>query len=241
MKTRIRTLFVLFAVSGFCGLIYESIWSHYLKLFLGHAAYAQTVVLVVFIGGLALGSWLAGHFAARIRRPLIAYAAAEFLVGVTALFFHSIFIASTGWAYESLLPAVCSSESWCWAQWIFAGILILPQSILLGTTFPLMSGSILRLDVTLPGEKLSFLYFLNSIGAVAGVLASGYVLIPTIGLPGALFTAGILNVLLAIVVYGLDKNTQPATRLAAVAAPGGAGPPVGMLLAVALLTGLSSF
>ena len=38
-------LFSLFAVSGFCGLIYESIWASYLKLFVGHAAYAQTVVL----------------------------------------------------------------------------------------------------------------------------------------------------------------------------------------------------
>ena len=46
---RIRLIQGLFFVSGFCGLIYESIWSHYLKLFLGHAAYAQSVVLVVFI------------------------------------------------------------------------------------------------------------------------------------------------------------------------------------------------
>ena len=242
MTIRIRTLFTLFAISGFCGLIYESIWSHYLKLFLGHAAYAQTVVLVVFIGGLALGSWLAGHFAARIRRPLIAYAAAEFLVGLSALFFQKIFVGATAWAYASLLPAVCSGESWCWAQWLFAGILILPQSVLLGTTFPLMSGGILRLDASLPGGKLSLLYFLNSIGAVVGVLASGYVLIPTVGLPGALFTAGIFNVVLAIVVYFADKNTEPAARVASPSPmDAGAALPVAMLLAIALLTGLSSF
>ena len=36
---------VIFAASGFAGLIYESIWAQYLKLFLGHAAYAQTMVL----------------------------------------------------------------------------------------------------------------------------------------------------------------------------------------------------
>jgi len=36
-------LFALFAASGFAGLVYESIWTHYLKLFLGHAAYAQTL------------------------------------------------------------------------------------------------------------------------------------------------------------------------------------------------------
>ena len=46
-------LFLLFTISGFAGLIYESIWSHYLKLFLGHAAYAQTLVLAIFMGGMA--------------------------------------------------------------------------------------------------------------------------------------------------------------------------------------------
>lgn len=243
MTIRIRTLFVLFAVSGFCGLIYESIWSHYLKLFLGHAAYAQTVVLIVFIGGLALGSWLTGHFVLRMRRPLVAYAAAEFLVGVAALVFHFIFVASTDWAYDRLLPALCSTEGWCWPQWLLAAALILPQSILLGTTFPLMSSGILRLDGALPGAKLALLYFLNSIGAVAGVLASGYVLIPGVGMPGALFTAGMLNVLVAIVVYFLDKNTLPARQLEAMPAGARADgrPGVKLLLAVALLTGLSSF
>ena len=45
---QIRLLYAIFFISGFCGLIYESIWSHYLKLLLGHAAYAQDVVLVEF-------------------------------------------------------------------------------------------------------------------------------------------------------------------------------------------------
>jgi Na+/melibiose symporter-like transporter len=56
-----RLYFSLFALSGFAGLIYESIWTHYLKLFLGHAAYAQTLVLIIFMGGMALGAWAASH------------------------------------------------------------------------------------------------------------------------------------------------------------------------------------
>ena len=67
-------LFALFAASGFAGLIYESIWTHYLKLFLGHAAYAQTLVLAIFMGGLALGSWLSSRWSARWRDLLVAYA-----------------------------------------------------------------------------------------------------------------------------------------------------------------------
>ena len=54
---RVVLIFALFMASGFGGLIYESLWTHYLQLFLGHAAYAQTLVLMVFIGGLALGAW----------------------------------------------------------------------------------------------------------------------------------------------------------------------------------------
>ena len=49
-------LLVVFTLSGFTGLIYESIWTHYLKLFLGHAAYAQTLVLAIFMGGMAIGA-----------------------------------------------------------------------------------------------------------------------------------------------------------------------------------------
>ena len=241
----IRILYALFVVSGFCGLIYESIWSHYLKLFLGHAAYAHTVVLIVFIGGLALGAWLAGHFATRLKRPLLAYAAAEFIVGVTALVFHRVFVAGTQWAYATLLPATCGAESWCWSQWAFAAALILPQSILLGTTFPLMTSGVLRIDPGLPGAKLSMLYFLNSIGAVAGVLASGFLLIPIVGLPGVLLTAGILNIVLAMAVYFVDKRAQPDQSASFAAGGDAAGSPdrgmVLVLLLVAMLTGLSSF
>ena len=68
--------------------------------------------------------------------------------------------------------------------------LILPQSVLLGATFPLMSAGLVR---TVPektrsalGEPIAMLYFSNSLGAAAGVLASGFVLIAWVGLPGTL-------------------------------------------------------
>src|SRR5882672_11880163 len=70
-------LFALFAASGFAGLIYESIWTHYLKLFLGHAAYAQTLVLGLFMGGMAIGSWLCSRWSAGWGNLLRGYAVAE--------------------------------------------------------------------------------------------------------------------------------------------------------------------
>ena len=57
-----RALLALFVASGFAGLIYQAIWSHYLGLSLGHAAYAQTLVLAIFMGGMALGAWLVSRY-----------------------------------------------------------------------------------------------------------------------------------------------------------------------------------
>jgi predicted membrane-bound spermidine synthase len=239
----LRLLFALFFLSGFCGLIYESIWSHYLKLFLGHAAYAQTVVLVVFIGGMAVGAWACGRFAPRIRNPLLAYAAAEFAIGLCALAFHRLFVWTTDWAYSVLLPATCSAEAWCLSSWILAAALILPQSILLGTTFPLMTSGILRALPQDPGRRIALLYFLNSFGAVFGVLASAFVLIPAVGLPGASTAAGLLNMLLALCVTLIARRPGISTAAPSPEHAGAHGRGVSprLLLWVALLTGLTSF
>src|SRR5213592_5022185 len=102
MRHRADPLFVLFFISGVSGLIYESVWAHYVKLFLGHAAYAQTLVLVVFIGGLAAGAALCARFAERIRNPLRAYAWVEGAIGLLALIFHVTFVAITDWGYATL-------------------------------------------------------------------------------------------------------------------------------------------
>jgi predicted membrane-bound spermidine synthase len=239
---RVRWLFAIFVVSGVCGLIYESIWSHYLKLFVGHAAYAQTVVLIVFIGGMALGAWLVGRVAHRIASPLVGYAIVEGVIGVISLAFHSLFVAATDWAYAVLLPAACVPESPCVAQWVFAALLILPQSILLGTTFPLMTSGVLRLAPRQPGRRIALLYFLNSIGAAGGVLLAGFVLIPTVGLPGALATAGLLNIAVAGAAYACARSGgEPAALEVAPWSTPASDVSRGVLILIAALTGLSSF
>jgi predicted membrane-bound spermidine synthase len=98
----------VFTASGFAGLIYESIWSHYLKLFLGHAAYAQTLVLAIFMGGMAIGAWGASRLSPRLRDLLLAYALIEALIGFASLFFHDVFLAATGFAFDRVIPALGS-------------------------------------------------------------------------------------------------------------------------------------
>ena len=247
VRKRVELVLIIFFASGFSGLIYESVWSHYVKLFLGHAAYAQTLVLTVFIGGLAAGSWICSRIAERIRNPLRVYAMIEAAIGAVALVFHAVFVATTDWAFASLLPASCEQAStFCVSQWLLAAAMLVPQSIMLGATFPLVSSAVLRLSAEHPGNDIASLYFLNSLGAVLGVLASAFLLIPAVGLPGTLLTAGLINIAIALAAYAISKSAPPALAIARFeAAPGDEERPerglIMALLATALLTGLSSF
>jgi len=202
-----RLYLIIFALSGFCGLIYEAIWSHYLKLFLGHAAYAQTLVLVIFMGGMAIGAGLASYYGQKIRNLLLGYAIVEGIIGVFAIGFHALFITLTDFAYAQLLPYLPNAFTIQLFKWSLAALLILPQCILLGMTFPLMGAGFIRRFPATPGYSLAILYFVNSFGGAMGILISGFMLMNWVGLPGTVLTAGLLNILLALLVWLLSRHT----------------------------------
>src|ERR1051325_5056109 len=167
-------LYGLFFLSGLAGLIYESIWTRYLGLFVGHSAYAQIIVLVIFLGGMSVGSYLVGRRTLSVARPLLWYAIVELGTGAIGLIFHPLFVSATNFAYDSVFPRLGQGAIETMVKWTIAGALILPQSILLGMTFPLMSAGVIRRLGDQPGRGLSMLYFTNSAGASVGVLLAGF-------------------------------------------------------------------
>ena len=200
----IALLTLVFVVSGAAGLIYESIWSRYLSLLVGHSAYAQIIVLVIFLGGMSLGALLVGQRSERLRQPLLWYAAVETLVGIIGLLFNYLYVDISDVAYGRIFPALAGGWALIVVKWLLAALMILPQSILLGTTFPLMSAGAIRLLRARTGRLLSLLYFANSFGAAIGVLAAGFYLLGRVGLPGTLVTAALCNFVAAGgVVIGL--------------------------------------
>jgi hypothetical protein len=72
-------LYAVFILSGAAGLIYESVWTRYLGLFVGHSAYAQVIVLVIFLGGMSLGALVIGRYSERLKQPLYWYAIVELI------------------------------------------------------------------------------------------------------------------------------------------------------------------
>jgi spermidine synthase len=240
-KLFLPAVLAVFTASGFAGLIYESIWSHYLKLFLGHAAYAQTLVLAIFMGGMAIGAWAASRASTRLRDLLLAYALIEAAVGVASLFFHHVFVAGSALAFDRIIPALGSPGAVQAFKWSFAAALILPQSVLLGATFPLMTGGVLRLRPERAGYVVAMLYFTNSLGAAVGVLASGFYFIAAAGLPGTLAAAGMVNLVVALAVFLIRPPGRPVVTPAAAPVDSAEPPRLKLLLLVAALTGASSF
>ncbi|HKO15184.1 MAG TPA: fused MFS/spermidine synthase, partial [Gemmatimonadaceae bacterium] len=193
-------LALAFILSGAAGLIYESIWSRYLSLFVGHSAYAQIIVLVIFLGGMSLGALLAGGRSERLHHPLLWYAGVEATAGLIGFIFDPLYRVAARLAYDHLFPALAGGAAVIVVKWALAALLILPQSVLLGATFPLVTAGAIRRARGIPGRILGTFYFANSLGAAAGVLLAGFVLIGRVGLPGTLAAAAALNVVVAAVV-----------------------------------------
>ena len=191
-------LYTAFLLSGAAGLLYETLWARYLAILLGHSAFAQVLVLMIFLGGTAVGALLTAGLSARITRPLLFYAAAELLLGLFGIGFPLMFRWSTQAAYQHLFPALGVGAPTIFAQWALAALLIFPQSLLLGATFPAMSAAIVRQAARDSGRTLATLYFVNSFGGAIGVLVGGFGLVGAFGLPGAIQTGGALSIVAAM-------------------------------------------
>src|SRR5437867_3851175 len=169
---------VLFFLSGAAGLIYEVVWVRALGWVSGGEALAVSAVLTAYFTGVSLGAHFLGKRMDRAASPLGAYARLE--LGIAAAGVYSAFALR---AANSWLPFLSTGESGPVTVVTTFGVALFaffPATFLMGGTLPtLVSWSTERL-VNAP-RSLARLYALNTLGAVAGSLCSGWVLIVQIG------------------------------------------------------------
>ena len=202
-------IYALFALSGFAGLIYEGSWARYLKLFLGHSSYGQVLTLCIYMGGLAIGSFVAGKLVERVKRPLLGYAAVELGIGVGGIIYHPLYILLTDYFYDSSYVASLGSRGAEIVKILLATGSTLPIAIAVGMTFPFIAAGLMRksgAEVSLP-----MLYFTNSLGSAIGILFTSYMLIPELGNHATLCVAASINFLLAA-VFCFIGYTTPSTH-----------------------------
>lgn len=203
-------------LSGASGLVDEVVWIRRSALVFGSTTHALSTVLAVFLLGLALGGWVFGRLAERLRRPLLACALLEaalaVLVAATPFAFDAV-EAIYGRVYRALPPD--SAALWG-ARAGLVALILLPPTILMGGTLPLFGRQLVR-DPRRIGAVIARLYALNTLGAAAGCVVAGFVLIPAIGMTVSLWIAAGLN--LAAAGLLVRARAEPAPTAASRAAP----------------------
>jgi spermidine synthase len=185
-------IYLMFFLSGAAALIYEVVWVRSLSLVFGGTHLAVTAVLSVFMGGLALGSYLLGRYVDRVDKPLRLYGFLEIGIAVSALAFI-VMMKFYPVAYTCLAQGKDDHRLYLsLIRILLAVIALIIPTTLMGGTLPVLTRFVSRHSSAI-GAPLSLLYGFNTLGAVAGAAAAGFFLLRFYSVSAALFTAISIN------------------------------------------------
>lgn len=171
----------LFLVSGASALIYEVVWTRQLTTFFGSTLYGVATVLSAFMGGLALGSYLIGPYADRMKKPLVVFGYFEIGIAVTALLFPTALELT-----QPILGAVYSTGGetafylYSLVRFALCFVLLMIPTTMMGATLPVLSKAVTN-DLGIVGRRIGGLYAVNTGGAVLGVFLAGFVFLEAFG------------------------------------------------------------
>src|SRR5262249_23033948 len=131
-------------LSGASGLVLEMLWTRMLTLVFGSTTLAISTVLTAFMGGLGLGSYLAGRVADRLRHPVRTYALTEAAIRVYALLVPLVMMLYPGlnrglWSAFGDHYAVLSV-----LRFVASAALLIVPTTLMGATLPILARHFVR-------------------------------------------------------------------------------------------------
>ena len=182
---------LLFLASGAAGLIYQVVWTQDLVLVFGNTTQAVVTTVTAFLAGLGIGALVGAAIGPRLRHVLVVYGLAETAVGCLALLMPLAFdLIATLFrhAYLSLPPLEVAL-----IRFALAFVALTPVTLIMGMTLPILTRHLVRSDPDV-GVRIARLYGLNTLGAVVGSVASGFILIEFLGLRGTTYVAVALNI-----------------------------------------------
>lgn len=220
-----------FFISGMTALVYEIIWMRMITQVVGGAPFAISTILVVFMGGMGAGSWIAGRKADQIpeMRLIRIYGQLELTIGIFAVFVPMILMVLK--LFYGVIYNALYEHTLLYNLSIFIGALLLLclPAVCMGATLPILCRFyISRLSHV--GSHSGRLYGLNTIGAALGALICGFWLIDLLGLWGTMMAAVALNVAVGILCLHISathspKRGAPKTKSRKTSSPGTASKP----------------
>ncbi len=209
-----RAMLVGLAVlSGALAFAAEVVFTHLLALLVGNSAYAFGLILAVFLCCLFAGAALAGWFGARFGRQALGLG----LSGTALAFALTLPL----WdrlplLFASLGPSVTSFGGREVVRALAAFLVLCVPTTTMGLTFPLLLSRVARSNA--PSRWVGKLTAVNTLGAVAGSLGTGYVLLPLVGSERSLLAILLLFALGAVIVALVGRRGRTPTLVVALAA-----------------------
>ena len=234
---------IIFLFSGAFALVYEVTWARMLAREFGSDAVAIAIVVSVFMLGLGIGARLAGRLGDRLSNPLAVYGFMELGLGLYVLASPWLIIWFT--PLLGLLGQDAIENIWLLnsARTFLGMLVLLPPTLLMGASLPLLVRFVADVAVKVPSAVIG-MYAINIVGAVLGVLAAGFWLLPSMGMTRILVLTALANLVLAGLVLLLSRHFGGQQREPVASpqrGPGTAVPGMDMALPGAvLLVGLAS-
>jgi spermidine synthase len=213
-----RVVLGLFFLTGFAALGYEVLWTRALLVYLESSVYAFSLMLGVYLLGVALGSTAASPLAGRARRPLVGLAIAQ--VGVVAsvaaglLVFPELRTLGLNLVGATRIDSFERAIAMMLTQ---ASLVLLLPTICMGAMFPFGVAAYHR-ALRGVGRSVGSLYAVNTLGNITGAIVVGFLLIEALGVRHSLIAMLGLNALVAVLVTWREAASLHARVLSAVAA-----------------------
>jgi len=215
-------LWALAFLSGALTLAVEVIWTRMFAQVLQNSVYTYATVLILFLMALGLGSVVANRLAARRLSPVP--------VTVVLLVLSAVAATASPWLFHTLTEGMSYLEGgesftgYMARVFLTAGVVIVPAGVLLGSLLPWLLSSV-QSWLPRPGQAVGQLIAANTVGAILGALAGGFVLLNILGVWVSLQLIGLGYLVLALITLALHPMRQQKPSLAA----------VGVLLVLALI------
>ena len=204
-------LLVSFALSGFASLVYENAWTRALTLVIGSSIYSFTTMLVTFLVGLALGGFLYARWLGERDVRLSLFGLLELWIGLAALATIPLF-ERLPLIFVRLLQGFGDTFTVFLSLQVFLSALVmLVPTILLGMTFPLVA-RLFTQNLYRVGSGVGSSYAANTVGAVLGAFAGGFILIPHIGVQNTIIFAVVMNLVIGCVLVASDARLGALPR-----------------------------
>jgi spermidine synthase len=212
-----RVTLLVFAASGAAAMALEVLWTRAVGVVIGASTYSFTLILTTFLVGLAVGAAVTSAVVERLAQPVRALAWVEATVGATAIVASVLIDRVPFWLLSTAQrPGVTMDQVYV-TNFVIAAAITFPSTLALGAVMPLVVRILAPSGQDQAGRVVGRAYTLNTLGAIVGSFAGGFIILPLLGVERGLYGAALLSLALGVALAWAGRVDRRGLTAALVA------------------------